>query len=72
MAKNTGLGKGLEALFGDTTIVEDIKKEEKKEGEVIEKIKIMALYNQLLLLKEKDTMKLLLGKEDGELLKKQV
>ncbi len=41
MAKNTGLGKGLEALFGDTTMVEDIKKEEKKEGEVIEKIKII-------------------------------
>ena len=43
MAKNTGLGKGLEALFGDTTIVEDIKKEEKKEGEVIEKIKIIEI-----------------------------
>ena len=44
MAKNTGLGKGLEALFTDKSIIEDIKndiKEEKKEGEVVEKIKII-------------------------------
>ena len=44
MAKNTGLGKGLEALFADKSIIEDIKKdnsEEKREGEVVEKIKII-------------------------------
>jgi len=40
MAKNTGLGKGLEALFTDKSIIEDVK-ENKKEGEVIEKIKII-------------------------------
>ena len=28
MAKNTGLGKGLDALFSDKTVIEDIKKEE--------------------------------------------
>ena len=27
MAKNTGLGKGLDALFSDKTVIEDIKKE---------------------------------------------
>lgn len=43
MAKNTGLGKGLEALFGDSNIAEEIKKEERKEGEVIEKIKIIEI-----------------------------
>lgn len=44
MAKNTGLGKGLEALFTDKSIIEDIKKdtfEEKRDGEIIEKIKII-------------------------------
>lgn len=44
MAKNTGLGKGLEALFADKTIIEDIKNdnsEKKYEGEVVEKIKII-------------------------------
>ena len=42
MAKNTGLGKGLNALFGDVnTVQEDVKKEEKiKKGEVIEILKI--------------------------------
>ncbi len=42
MAKNTGLGKGLNALFADKVIIED--EEEKKEnidGELIEKIKII-------------------------------
>lgn len=43
MAKNTGLGKGLEALFGDSNIAEEMKKEERKEGEVIEKIKIIEI-----------------------------
>lgn len=44
MAKNTGLGKGLEALFTDKSIIEDIKndaKEEKRDGEIVEKIKII-------------------------------
>lgn len=44
MAKNTGLGKGLEALFTDKSIIEDVKqdkKEEKIEGELVEKIKII-------------------------------
>ena len=40
MAKNTGLGKGLDALFSDKTIIEEIK-EEKRDGERIEKIKII-------------------------------
>jgi len=40
MAKNTGLGKGLDALFSDKTVIEDIK-EEKKDGEKIQKIKII-------------------------------
>lgn len=46
MAKNTGLGKGLEALFNDKSIIEDVKenkKEEKREGEVVEKIKIIEI-----------------------------
>lgn len=40
MAKNTGLGKGLDALFSDKTVIEEIQ-EEKIEGEKIEKIKII-------------------------------
>lgn len=40
MAKNTGLGKGLDALFSDKTIIDDIKSESKK-GEMIERIKII-------------------------------
>ena len=40
MAKNTGLGKGLDALFSDKTVIEDIK-EEKRDGEKIQKIKII-------------------------------
>lgn len=40
MAKNTGLGKGLDALFSDKSVIESIK-EEKNEGEKIEKIKII-------------------------------
>ena len=36
MANKTGLGKGLDALFGDT-----FKEEEIKEGEVVEQIKII-------------------------------
>ena len=40
MAKNTGLGKGLDALFSDKSVIEEIK-EEKRDGEVIEKIKII-------------------------------
>ena len=42
MMKNTGLGKGLDALFTDKTVIEDIK-EEKKEGERIENIKIIEI-----------------------------
>ncbi len=44
MAKNTGLGKGLEALFSDKLVVEDVKedsKEQKIEGELVEKIKVI-------------------------------
>lgn len=44
MAKNTGLGKGLDALFTDKLVIEDIKddnKEQKIEGELVEKIKII-------------------------------
>lgn len=43
MAKNTGLGKGLEALFGDSSIKENIEKEERREEEVIQKIKIIEI-----------------------------
>ena len=38
MPKNTGLGKGLDALFSSKEIIEDIK-EKPKSGEIIEKIK---------------------------------
>ncbi len=42
MAKKTGLGKGLDALFGDNTIMENnINFEEKKDGEIVEKIKLV-------------------------------
>ena len=40
MAKNTGLGKGLDALFTDKSVINNIKKD-KKDGERIEKIKII-------------------------------
>ena len=40
MAKKTGLGKGLNALFTDNSVVDEIK-EEKQAGEKIEKIKII-------------------------------
>ena len=40
MAKNTGLGKGLSALFTDD-LVEELKKEDIKEGEKIEQIKLI-------------------------------
>lgn len=40
MAKNTGLGKGLDALFSDKKGIEN-KREEKKEGEKIQTIKII-------------------------------
>ncbi len=40
MAKNTGLGKGLDALFSDKAVIDEIK-EEKRDGERIEKIKII-------------------------------
>ena len=50
MAKNTGLGKGLDALFANKSYIEDIeeekeiKKKDKKSGkEVIEKIKIIEI-----------------------------
>ncbi len=38
--KNTGLGKGLNALFTDTSVIDEIK-EEKQKGEKIEKIKVI-------------------------------
>ena len=44
MAKNTGLGKGLDALFADKLVIEEVKEEEKEqkiEGELVEKIKII-------------------------------
>ncbi len=42
MAKKTGLGKGLDALFGDNTIMENnINFEERKDGEIVEKIKLV-------------------------------
>ena len=50
MAKNTGLGKGLDALFANKSYIEDIEEEkeitkkDKKSGkEVIEKIKIIEI-----------------------------
>lgn len=44
MAKKTGLGKGLDALFGDSSIEEEeINVEEKKSGEIVEKIKIIEI-----------------------------
>lgn len=46
MAKNTGLGKGLNALFADSSIIDDIKEDkkgDKREGEVVEKIKIIEI-----------------------------
>ena len=44
MAKNTGLGKGLDALFADTKIIDEVKEDKKgktKDGEVVETIKII-------------------------------
>lgn len=44
MAKNTGLGKGLDALFADTKIIDEVKedkKEQKIEGEVVQTIKVI-------------------------------
>ena len=44
MAKNSGLGKGLDALFSNKAIIEDVQEEkieEKREGEMVEKIKII-------------------------------
>ena len=44
MAKNTGLGKGLNALFSDKSIIEEInddKKEEIKKGEKVNLLKII-------------------------------
>ena len=40
MAKNTGLGKGLDALFANKEIIEEVK-EEPQDGEVVQKIKII-------------------------------
>ena len=40
MAKNTGLGKGLDALFTNKEIIEEVK-DKKQTGERIEKIKII-------------------------------
>lgn len=40
MAKNTGLGKGLDALFANKEIIEDVK-EEIQEGEIVQKIKVI-------------------------------
>ena len=47
MAKMTGLGKGLDALFGDSSLedeeIEEIKKELKDGEEVVQKIKIIEI-----------------------------
>lgn len=43
MVKKTGLGKGLDALFGDSNIMEEMKKEEKQDGEVVENIKVIEI-----------------------------
>jgi len=41
MAKKTGLGKGLDALFA-SNIIEEVKEEEKlQEGEVIQSLKLI-------------------------------
>ena len=44
MAKNTGLGKGLDALFSDKSIIDDVsdeRKEERRKGEIVEQLKII-------------------------------
>ena len=41
MAKNTGLGKGLDALFSDKKIVTEKKESKEQDGDRIEKIKII-------------------------------
>ena len=41
MAKNTGLGKGLDALFSDKKVITDKKENKEQDGERIEKIKII-------------------------------
>ena len=44
MAKNTGLGKGLGALFNDTVLDEEEEKKELKEGEeVVHKLKLIEI-----------------------------
>ena len=43
MVKKTGLGKGLDALFGDTSVIDEMKQEEKKEGEIVENIKLIEI-----------------------------
>ena len=41
MAKNTGLGKGLDALFSDKKVITDKKENKEQDGDRIEKIKII-------------------------------
>ena len=41
MAKNTGLGKGLDALFSDKKVITDKKENKEQDGYRIEKIKII-------------------------------
>ena len=41
MAKMTGLGKGLDALFADNSVMGNLKSEEIQQGEVIKSIKII-------------------------------
>ena len=41
MPKNTGLGKGLDALFSNKAIIEDVIEDKDKNSEKIEKIKII-------------------------------
>ena len=38
MAKNSGLGRGLDALFSESSVLKDIKKDE---GEVVKNIKVI-------------------------------
>ena len=41
MAKNTGLGKGLNALFNEEKIIKEVEKTVEKDGEKIQQIKIV-------------------------------
>ena len=44
MSKKTGLGKGLDALFS-SNVIEEVKQEEIKEGEIVKNLKIGHRWN---------------------------